>query len=55
MDKTIEAIITIATAVVGLAIVSVLVSNRAQTGSIVGSAGTAFSGALRAAEAPITG
>jgi hypothetical protein len=55
MDKSIEAIVTIATAIIGVAIIAVLVSNKSNTSSILTNAGNAFSGALKAAEMPITG
>jgi hypothetical protein len=45
----------IALAIVGLAIVAVLVSRNAQTGSVITSAGNAFSGAIGAAVAPVSG
>lgn len=50
-----EAIVTIATGIIGLAIVAVLVSNKAQTGSVLGAAGSAFANALSAATGPVTG
>lgn len=50
-----EALVTIATAIVGLGIVSVLVSKNAQTPQVIQSAGSAFSNALGVAESPVTG
>lgn len=44
-----------AAAIVGLALVAVLVSRNAQTPQVITSAGTAFSGVLRAATGPVTG
>lgn len=55
MNSGIEAIVTIATGIIGLAIVAVLVSNKAQTGSVLGAAGSAFANALSAATGPVTG
>lgn len=55
MNNITESIVTIATAIVGLAIVAVLVSNRAQTGNVLGAAGSAFANALSAATGPVTG
>lgn len=55
MNNALESIVTIATAIVGLAIVAVLVSNRAQTGNVLGAAGSAFANALSAATGPVTG
>lgn len=54
-SKLIDAIVSIGTAVIGIAIIAVLVSKSAQTGSVISSAGTAFEGILKAATSPITG
>jgi len=45
----------IAAAIVGLAIVAVLVSNKANTANVIKAAGQAFSGALGAATNPFNG
>lgn len=50
-----EAPLTIAAGVIGLAIIAVLVSNRANTANVLGAAGSAFSNAISAATAPVTG
>lgn len=50
-----EPVITIAAGVIGLAIIAILVSKNAQTSSVIGAAGSAFSNVLSAAEAPVTG
>jgi hypothetical protein len=50
-----EALVTIATAIVGLAIVAVLVSKKAQTPAVIQASGSAFSNALGVAESPVTG
>lgn len=50
-----EGIVTIATAIVGLGIVAVLVSRRAQTPAVIQSAGSAFGNSMAVAEAPVTG
>jgi hypothetical protein len=55
MNTFTEMIVTIATAIVGLAIVSVLVSRKSQTPAVIQSAGSAFSNALGVAESPVTG
>lgn len=55
MNTLAEMVVTIATAIVGLAIVSVLVSRKAQTPQVIQAAGTAFGTALGVAEAPVTG
>jgi hypothetical protein len=54
-DHLITSLVTIATAIIGVAIIAVLVSQRAQTGSVIQAAGQAFSSALNAAESPVTG
>lgn len=50
-----EGIITILTAIVGVAIIAVLVSKQANTSGVLTSAGTAFSQILGAAVAPVSG
>jgi PRD1 phage membrane DNA delivery len=55
VNTMVEAIVTIATAIVGLAIVAVLVSKKAQTPAVIQASGSAFSNALAVAEAPVTG
>jgi hypothetical protein len=50
-----EPLVTIAAGVIGVAIIAVLVSNKAQTGNVLASAGGAFSNVLSAATAPVTG
>lgn len=49
------AIVSIATAIVGVAILAVLVSQRSQTAGVIKAAGDAFSQALGAATGPVTG
>lgn len=44
-----------ATAIVGVAILAVLVSKNAQTPAVISSAGKAFGGVLSAAVSPVTG
>ena len=48
-------ITTILTAIVGLAIVAVLVSRNANTANIVGTSGQAVTGLINAAVSPVTG
>jgi hypothetical protein len=55
VNTFVEMIVTIATAIVGLAVVSVLVSKNAQTPAVIQASGSAFSNALGVAEAPVTG
>lgn len=55
MDNAIGGIVTVATAIVGVAILAVLVSKNAQTPQVVQAAGTAFGNAIVAAEGPVSG
>ncbi|MEM4066703.1 MAG: hypothetical protein QXV17_07575 [Candidatus Micrarchaeaceae archaeon] len=48
-------IVTIATAIVGVAIIAVLVSKNANTSGVIQSAGQAFSQSLGVAVSPVTG
>ena len=53
-DQLIGGVVTVATAIIGVAIIAVLVGSNAKTTNVLQAAGTAFSGALTAAEAPVT-
>lgn len=55
MNSVWSGIVTIAVAIIGVAIVATLVSKNAQTPQVLKSAGDAFSSALRAATGPVTG
>lgn len=50
-----ERLVTIAVAIVGVATLAVLVSQRANTAGVIRAAGNAFSDSLRAATGPVTG
>jgi hypothetical protein len=50
-----EALVTIVGLIVTVAIVSVVVSKKAQTPAVLQAAGSAFSNALGVAESPVTG
>lgn len=54
MNSATEAIVTIATAITGVAILSVIVGKNSQTSAVIQSAGSAFSNALAVAESPVT-
>jgi hypothetical protein len=54
-DQIISSVVAILTAIVGLAVLAVLVSSRAQTSQVVRSVGTAFAQDLSAAVSPVTG
>lgn len=53
-SKILDNLVTIATGIVGLAIIAVLVSNKAQTGSVISNAGKAFSSVIGAAVKPVS-
>ncbi len=55
MNNFSGSIVTIAIAVIGVAIVAVLVSNNAQTGNIITKSTTGFSNVLKAAISPVVG
>lgn len=55
MNAATEALVTIATAIIGLAIVATLVSRNANTPAVLQSAASGFNNALAVAEAPVTG
>lgn len=50
-----EQVVTVLTAIVGVAILAVIVSRRSATVDVINSAGSAFSTALGTAVSPITG
>jgi hypothetical protein len=54
MQPTVAAISAILTAIIGLAIVAVLVSKNSQTGTVLTNAGTALSGLINAAVSPVS-
>ena len=53
-QSIITSIVSILMAVVGVAIIAVIVSKNAQTGSVLQAGGTAFSSILNAATSPVT-
>lgn len=55
MNAATETIVTILTAIVGVAIISVLVSKNSNTAGVLQAAGSAFSNALNVATGPVTG
>jgi len=55
MNNILEPLVTIAAGVIGVAIVAVLVSQKANTSQVIGATGSAFSNVLSAATGPITG
>jgi len=55
MSDLTHGFVSIALAIVGVAILAVLVSRNANTANILGSGGNAFANVLQAAEAPVLG
>lgn len=55
MNSTVATIVGILTAVLGLALVSVLISRSANTAQVIGAASQGFGGIIATAVSPITG
>lgn len=55
MNTFTEMITTLGLAIVTVAIISVVVSKKAQTPAVIQASGSAFSNALAVAESPVTG
>lgn len=55
MDRLLDGVVSIATAIVGVALLAVLVSKNANTSGVITSSGNAFSQALNAATGPVSG
>lgn len=55
INELTNSIIVVATAIVGVAIISVLVSRNAQTPAVIQAAGSAFGNDLAVAVSPVTG
>jgi hypothetical protein len=54
-QSMVTAVVTVLTAIVGVAIIAVLVSKNANTSAVIGAGGSAFTGALGTALSPVTG
>ena len=54
-DRIFADIMTILTAIVGLAIVAVILSKKADTANVITQAGNAFAADLKAAVGPVSG
>lgn len=54
-NNLVNALVTILLAIIGVAIVAVLVSKNAETTQVLGAGSKAFSGALGTALSPVTG
>lgn len=55
MDKFWETIVTVASGIIGVAVVAIIVSRQAQTPQVIQAAGSAFANNLGVAESPVTG
>lgn len=55
MSNAMEQVVTVAVAIVGVAILAVVVSRNSDTANVIKSAGNAFSSSLAVAVSPITG
>jgi len=54
-EQLITSIVTVLTAIIGVAIIAVLVSKNANTTGVISSGGSAFSSILGTALSPVTG
>jgi PRD1 phage membrane DNA delivery len=54
-DKLIESVTTVAVAIVGIAIIAVLVSGQAKTSTIISAGAAGFAQDIQAAVSPVTG
>lgn len=55
MDQIWQGVVTIAVAIIGVAVIAVIVSKNANTSQVIQASGGAFAQALSAATAPVTG
>jgi type III secretory pathway component EscU len=53
-DSVIEPLLTIITAIIGVAIIAVLVSNQSQTSNVISTAGGAFAQLIGKAVSPVS-
>ena len=54
-EQLITSVVTVLTAIIGVAIIAVLVSKNANTSGVISAGGSAFSSALGTALSPVTG
>jgi uncharacterized membrane protein YbjE (DUF340 family) len=54
-ESIVTSVVTVLTAIIGVAIIAVLVSKNANTAGVLSAGGGAFSGALGTALSPVTG
>ena len=55
MNRIMESVTTIAAAIIGLAMLAVIVGRQSRTSAVIDSASKGFIGSLIAAESPVTG
>jgi hypothetical protein len=55
MDNVFGQLVTVATAIVGIAVIAVIVSKNANTAGVISAASTGFSQAISAAVSPVAG
>lgn len=55
MNRLTESVVTIAVAIIGLAMLAVIVGRQSRTTAVIDSASKGFIGSLTAAMAPVTG
>ena len=55
MNSLTEALVTIAVAITGVAILAVIVSKKSNTAAVIQAAGSAFGNSLAVAVSPVTG
>jgi hypothetical protein len=55
MNNLLNSVVTVAVAIIGVAIVAVLVSKNANTSQVIGAASSGFSNALGTALSPVSG
>lgn len=55
MSQLTETVVTIATAIVGVALLAILISRKSNTAGVIQAAGSAFGNALGVAVSPVTG
>jgi PRD1 phage membrane DNA delivery len=53
-DRFMTDIVAVATAIIGLAIIAVLVGQKAQTSNVIGAAATGLANDIKAAVAPVS-
>jgi len=55
VNQTATSVVTVLLAIIGVAVIALLVSNQANTSRVLGALGSGFGGALGCALSPVTG